>query len=226
MDKFAKAVTGSVFALFPLIVAGMIGVPLYVAVPNAIGIASCVVLGILAIWAGIGIFKLVLRDGPVAAMAGPDAAPETDYLIPEEESETLLLSPWEARDLFAENENRFKEGTISLYGNWFGTAYDNRKQITSLTYDPNTDIMVLTFQGGIKIEIESPEHIFEADTLLKIADARSVKISWSDAGGKGVEPGPLFRSYLPEGRRVRTKTNQRRQKLYVSASAPAVMVIK
>ena len=226
MDKVANFLSGCVFALFPLLLAGMIGVPLYIAVPNAIGIASCVVMGILALWAGWGIFKMVQREGPLAAVAGPNAAPETDHLVPEEGSETLLLNPWEARDLFAENENRFKEGTINLFGNWFGTAYDNRKKITSLTYDPNADKMVLKFQGGVKIEVEGPNHIFEADTLLKIVEARSVKIFWSDIGGKGVEPGPLYRAYRPEGRRVRTKTNQRKQKLHVSAAAPAVMVIK
>ena len=226
MDKFAKAVTGSVFALFPLIIAGMIGIPLYIAVPNAVGIASCVVLGILALLAGWGIFKMVLRDGPVAAVAGPFSAPETDNLVPEEGSETMLLSPRETRDLFAENKNRFTEGTISLFGNWFGNTYDNRKKITSLTYDPNRDKMVLKFEGGVKVEVEGPDHIFEADTILKIVEARSVQISWSDDGGKGVEPGPLYRAYRPEGRRIRTQTNGRKQKLHVSASAPAVLIIK
>lgn len=82
MRKLINFITGIIAGIFPLIIAGILGVLIYNELQNLIGIIICVILGLLAIWGGIQIFKNIQRKGIVDFMSVVIASPDLDNLEP------------------------------------------------------------------------------------------------------------------------------------------------
>lgn len=150
-----------------MVLALIIGFAIYVSLPNFTGILILVVIGILAIWLGLKIFKRVQIVGIIEFITAAHASSDLDNLELTSDSETKRRKPEELVELLAKEKKLFKGGSFRIYGDWFGKPYDNYHKIESGQFDIQSNLMTLTFNEGVKLEIYNPKHIFESTSFFK-----------------------------------------------------------
>ena len=207
MKKLVNFIIGILAGLSPLIIAGIFGVLIYNELQNIVGIIICVILGLLAIWAGIQIFKKVQQKGFVDFMTVVVATPDLDNLEPASDSKTKKRTAKELAELNHKNQSIFKGGTLKIFGDWFGEPYKNSLQILSIDFDESKKQMEIRFSQDIKIIIDEPDHILESPSVLKILTAQKVKLEFPHKKNNSMVESSYFKSYKPGKRKVVTKTN-------------------
>ena len=95
MKKLFNTITEIIAGIAPFVMAVIFevltiifGVLIYNKLQNPVGIIICVILGFLAIWIGIRIFKKVRRNGIFNFTADVVASPDLDNLEPNKNSKT------------------------------------------------------------------------------------------------------------------------------------------
>lgn len=207
MEKIINLITGTIAGIFPLIIAGILGVFIYHELQNIIGIIICVILASLAIWIGIQIFKKNQRNGIVDFMAVVVASPDLDNLEPTKDSNTKKRTAKELAQLNHKNQNIFKGGTLKIFGDWYGEPYQNSLKILRIDYDEERRQMEIKFSQNTRILIDEPDHILESPSVLKILSAKSIKLEFQHEKKGSAEQGRYFKNYTVVKNRIKTETN-------------------
>ncbi|WP_159517787.1 hypothetical protein [Sunxiuqinia indica] len=207
MRKLINFITGIITGIFPLIIAGILGVLIYNELQNLIGIFICVILGLLAIWGGIQIFKIIQRKGIVDFMSVVIASPDLDNLEPTKDSKTQKRTAKELAELNHKNQNIFKGGTLKIFGDWYGEPYQNSLKILSIDYNEEKKQMEIQFSQNTRIIIDEPDHILESPSVLKILSAKRIKLEFQHEKKGSTKQGSYFKNYAVERNRIRTETN-------------------
>lgn len=226
MRRFFDIITGFLYGMAPIVVAALLGVGIYVALPNITGILIIVLIGILACWLGFSIFKEIQIIGPNEFMSLMESAPELDNLEPEPDSETKRRDAREFSELVACNEHLIKGGAIRMYGDWFGKRYANFHVLKSAKFNEHTKILTLEFDKGEVLEIYRPRNIFEAPTFLKIIDADRIKLTWHKSNPVNKAQNLYYFDYRFSNNKISVESNVDWYKpdYNVSLSAPALMI--
>ena len=207
MRKLINFITGIIAGIFPLIIAGILGVLIYNELQNLIGIIICVILGLLAIWGGILIFKKIQRKGIIDFMSVVVASPDLDNLEPTKDSKTKKRTAKELAELNHENQSIFQGGTLKIFGDWHGEPYQNSLKILSIDYNEEKKQMEIQFSQNTRILIDEPDHILESPSVLKILSAKKIKLEFQHKKKGSTEQGSYFKNYTVEKNRIRTETN-------------------
>lgn len=207
MKKVVNLITGIIAGLSPLIIAGIFGVLIYNELQNFAGIIICLVLGLLAIWAGILIFKKIQRNGFVDFISVVVATPDLDNLAPTNDNNTKKRTAKELAELHHKNQSLFKGGTLKIFGDWHGEPFQNSLQILSIGFNVSKKQMEIQFSHDTKIVIDEPDHILESPSVLKILTAKKIKLEFLYIKNNSTVESSYFKSYTPVKRKVLTKTN-------------------
>jgi len=207
MRQIINIITGFIFGLAPLAGAAIVGITIYVPLPNVTGLIICGLLGVLSLWLGLKIFKKIQIVGPIEFMTAIHASPDLDNLKPTKDSETKRRSPEEYVELIANKDNLFKGGTFRIFGDWFGKPYDNYHEIESAEFDKQLKLLTLNFNEGEKLEIYNPRHILEASTFLKVIKADRIKLTWFYYGKPQTKENQYFLDYTLNDNTITTNTD-------------------
>jgi len=207
MRKLINLIAGIIAGIFPLLIAGILGVLIYNELQNLIGIIICVILGLLAIWVGIQIFKKIQRNGIFDFMSVVVASPDLDNLEPTKESKTKKRTAKELAELNHKNQNIFQGGTLKIFGDWHGEPYQNPIKILSMDYDEEKKQLVIQFSQNARILIDEPDHILESPSVLKILTAKKVKLEFQHKNKNSTVERGYFKTYIVEKNKIETKTN-------------------
>lgn len=195
MKKVVNLITGIIAGLSPLIIAGIFGVLIYNELQNFAGIIICLVLGLLAIWAGILIFKKIQRNGFVDFISVVVATPDLDNLAPTNDNNTKKRTAKELAELHHKNQSLFKGGTLKIFGDWHGEPFQNSLQILSIGFNVSKKQMEIQFSHDTKIVIDEPDHILESPSVLKILTAKKIKLEFLYIKNNSTVESSYFKSY-------------------------------
>ncbi len=226
MREAINILTGFILGLFVVAGVSIIGVAIYAALPNVIGIVILGLLLILSLWLGVKIFKQVQKVGSIEFLTAARASPDLDNLVLTEDSETKKRNPEELEELLKSKNNLFKGGTIRIYGDWFGKPHDNYHSIESADFDRELNRLTLKFKEGERLEIHNPNQIFESLTFLKILTADRVRLTWFYYGKTQEKENQYFIDYKHNDKKIETETNVDwyKPQFDVSLGQPALMI--
>lgn len=226
MRKLINLVTGSIVALAPILIAGILGIFIYNELPNIVGILICIVLGVSAGWLGIIIFKKVQKMGIIDFVTVVNASPELDNLEPTEGSNTWKRTPKELAENFSKKIALFKGGTIKIFGDWHGEPYQNYREIKSIDFYEQQNRLVISFSESTRVIIDGPGHVLESPTVLKILSAKEVKLELINENKDSITTESIFKKYTVAKNKIHTETNieQGIQKIDASHGQDALIV--
>lgn len=219
-------ISGIIAGIFPLVIAGILGVLIYNELQNLIGIIVGVILGLLAIWIGIQIFKKIQRNGIIDFASVVVASPDLDNLEPIKNSKTKKRTSKELAELNHKNQNLFNEGTIKIFGDWHGEPYQNSLKILSIDYDESKKQMAIQFSENTRILIEEPDHILESPSILKVLSAKRIKLEFQHKREDSTAKGSYFKTYVVTKNKIETDTNidWTRQKINAAIGQDALII--
>ncbi len=226
LREITNVLTGIFFGLFPLLIVAGFGLAIYPLAPHAGGIAFIALLGLGGLFLGYKIFKKIQFTGPMELLTGAHATPELDELEANANSDHVRRSPSEYAELVSRSAHLCQEGTLRLFGEWFGKPYRNPLTILAAEYDGQTDKLLMTLSEGTQLTITKPRHIFEVGTYFKILEAASVEVTGFSSNLRLSMRGLSYLKFWPEGRSVKalTRGTDKKVRFDLSLSAPALMV--
>ncbi|MGQ7870151.1 hypothetical protein [Sunxiuqinia sp. sy24] len=226
MRKLINFIAGILAGIAPLIIAGILGVLIYNELQSLTGIIICIIMGLLAVWSAILIFKKIQRNGIFDFMTVIVASPDLDNLKPTEGSKTKERTPKELAELNHKGQNLFKSGTLKIFGDWHGEPYQESLDILRIDYDESTKQMEIQFSEDTKILIEEPDHILESPSLLKILSAKKIKLEFQHKKKNSTEEGNYFKTYMVTKNKIETATNMDwvKQKIDASIGQDALII--
>jgi hypothetical protein len=98
-----------------------------------------------------------------------------------------------------------KVGSLCIWGDWFGRPYDNQHQIVGATVDGN--YLVLNFNDGETLKLESPTKIELSADVFRVANATRVRWEWYYYGRPKTPENRYFQEYVRNGDQIETTTN-------------------
>ena len=217
---------GLLYGILPIIVAIFLGIVFYQSFPNIIGISIISVLCIGAFLIGKFIYKRVVINGPIDFMSHIHASPELDNLEPLIYEETRRRYPDELVSLIKNDTNLMKGGTLCFYGDWFGERYKNNHKILDASFDKSENLLIIIFDNNQSLEVQNPQHIFEASTFLKILKADNLKFILDISSENNATSNSSFLFYKKGEKKIATFSNiSSFQPLFdVSMGEPALMI--
>lgn len=226
MRDFFNFISGVILGLLPVIFISFIGIFIYASFSHGIAVSIIVILEFFALWIGYYIFNEVQFIGFIEFSTSKNASQDLDNLELKEGSKTRKVSPKELELLIEKEENIFKEGTIRIFGDWFGKRYKNIHRIRRASYNEETEVLKLEFEDTVVLTIVKPIHIFEAPTFFKIVHAESIELTWKGIGISKDEKKAYFLNYSKGRWRVNIKSNLDKTKFEFNASLgePALVV--
>jgi hypothetical protein len=226
LQKTLNIIAGFLLGLTPLVAAAFLGLFFYSAFPNIFGLLVLSTALLLAIWLGVSIFKRIQMVGLLEFITALHASPEADNLEPSPDGETKKRTPAQLADLINRNENLLKDGSLRIFGDWFGKPFEKKLTLTNAQFNQDSNILTLIFSGREKLEVFNPMHILEASTFLKIIDAERVKLSFYNLESHKSEKISFFLDYRKKNKKIATNTNVdwSNPVFDVSVSAPALMI--
>lgn len=178
MRMIINIITGFLIGITPLLVAFIFGVIIYNALPNIFGSFLIIILGVLALWLGVIIFKKIQLIGPIEFFTLNSASPDLDNLELDPNSGTKRRQPIELTELIEKNKNLCGGGRIRIYGKWLNKSFGKNQKIINSSFDRILKVLTINFEDGKAIEIRNPKQIFEASTFLKINESDEIRWTW------------------------------------------------
>ncbi|MBP6184136.1 MAG: hypothetical protein KA479_04295 [Saprospiraceae bacterium] len=226
MKTTFNLITGILFGLAPLAGVVLLAVFIYDAMPQPMGMLIIGSLILLAIWIGVRIFKYIQVSGPIDFMTAANATPGLDNLEPEPDSVTKRREANELANLYAQGQQLFKGGSITIYGDWYGEPYEHNHKLVRTNYNENQKQLTLEFGDGAQLDIIHPRNILESPSFLKVIDADRVTLTIYRPDKSHIAEHRYFLDYQKHDKHLHTSTNVDWYKptFSTSLSAPAVML--
>lgn len=193
--------------LAPVAGFGVLGVVVYAGFPTIVGGVIAGLLLLAGLWAGYSIFKKVQIVGPFELMAAIRASPDMDNLVPGPNSQTRLLTAHEFADKVKNELHHFRGGAMRIYGDWFGRPYTNMHRLIGTDYDPELNVLTMTFSEGETLSIRDPKHIFDSSTMMKILHADSIRLDFLHSSDRNEAKKEYYLTYTRTKSKVQTETN-------------------
>lgn len=217
MKKIFNEIIALIPAVTPVATAGIFSVLIYNEFQNFWGLIICLSLLITATWIGIIIFKTVQRTGFIDFITLVSATPDLDNLEPTKGSRTKKRTAQELAILNKKDQHLLKGGAIKIFGDWFNKPYENAMKITKLDYDDVKKQMIIRLNKTIRIIVDTPDHILESPTVLKIISAKKVHLEFQGKRKGSNEAITFFKTYTLVNNIVITDTNIEKAKYEIDA---------
>jgi hypothetical protein len=223
MRQFINILSGFFLGLTPLLGAALLSLAIYAAFRNTTALVIMALLGVVAVWIGLQIFKGVQRRGPIHFMAAVHASPDLDHLELTAHSLTKKRSPETLVELINSQRNLCPGGSMCLFGDWFGEPHKRKLPLQSAAFSAEHKLLTLHFAAGEVVEIQNPRGLFESDTFLKILKADRVRLSWP-ANNHPAETHVTAYHWSPKRIKVESTVKDARHTFHVSLGEPALML--
>ena len=220
MRKAFKYIFAILLGFMPVVFAGLIGALVFFTASKMFGLFLLAGLIPLSLWLGYSIYDRVKVVGIIEFITVNYATPTLNNMKPQVNSITKHFSPADYVLFFDGGGNRFKKGVMKIYGDWFGDPYKEKFEVQELRYDAQKDSLHIRFSEHMYMTISKPTIIQEADSFLKIVEARSVHVEWLENDYK------QRLEYDVKAKRIETRSdlNGRTHRFDVSIGEPAVIM--
>lgn len=198
------------------------GALFYYEIQNIYGILIAIAFIIVGFFLGRFVYIVSMRRGSLALSTALNATPDLDNINPGEDSTTRKLLPQEFTAVFSKRENRFRGGTLRIWGDFKSRCLEQEHFISKLKYsEPKT--LQIYFHSGCKLTIWEPDVVFEASSFMKIVSASRVKWEWIDSQ----KSKNFYFDYRHEGRSIKTSTdfNWKSYKIDTMIGEPAILMV-
>ena len=96
-------------------------------------------------------------------------------------------------------------GSLRFFGDWFGRPMDNYHKVVNANYYDNSDILVITFDGGEECIVKSPIDIVSTKNSFYVKGANCVTWSWYCYGKEHIKENRLQIHYKKEDENIVTR---------------------
>lgn len=221
MKSFFNTISASIMSLGPLVGATIIGIAIYEALPNTLGIGILILLGIAALYTGLQIFKRVQIVGPIEFLAKSHGSPDLDHLEPTANDATKRRTAVILAERLTAKQS-LQEGRLRIFGDWFQKSYHH--PISAAHFDTLSNTLSLHFKQGQRLDIQNPKHIFEAPTFIKIIRADSITLTWQEVDSTSNRSKVIDYQYRNGSIHTTTNCKDHSPNFDVALNAPALMI--
>lgn len=89
MKKFLTIISGIIVGLFPVVIAVVLSLFIYLSFPGIVGISVSVLLVLASVWTGVAIFRNIQQVGLIEFFTRVHATPDLDDLEPTDKETTF-----------------------------------------------------------------------------------------------------------------------------------------
>ena len=206
MRKVYDYLAGLYFGCQPVILTLSIGFLISNAFQHWIAYCIALILQVPGVLVGLFFLKTTRSIGFIEFATALCASPDLDNpkVIPG--SNHVARNPRVYAELIKRGVHLCKNGSLRIFGDWFGERNRNPLVITSAEFNKTLNQLIIAFKTGEKMYISNPKHIHETSSYLKVIDAKKIKIECTLKGETG------FISYEKTKRNISIKTSFTKQK--------------
>jgi hypothetical protein len=178
------------------------GILIYNEIQNWLGLLIAAGFVILGFFLGRFVYITSVRRGFLSLSTAINASPDLDNIDPSGDSDTRKLSPQEYVDSFSKSDQKFKGGSLKIWGDFRSRSLEEHHLISNLSY-LDSEAIQIDFHSGNKLTIWEPDVVFEASRFMKILSASRVRWEWNDSK----KDRRFYYDYRVEGRDIKTSTD-------------------
>lgn len=97
-------------------------------------------------------------------------------------------------------------GTLCVFGDWFGRPMDNWHQVT--THEAQKDYLKLMFTEGETLEVWRPRRLKKEGKRFSVEHADRVRWEWFYYGRPKLPENRFFREYVTKDGAIETESNE------------------
>ena len=148
------------------IAVGFFGLLIYDKNSGFIGTTLTVLVGLLALYVGIQIYRTARGRGILAFITTVHASPDLDNLEPSGDAEVRRVNVKEYVGFVENGKSFFREGSIRIWGDWQGRNLGQRHIIKGAQYKESESLLLVQFEDGSQVSVWNPQTITESPTYL------------------------------------------------------------
>ena len=182
-DKVWKFLTGTFYGGGVVVVAILISVSLFQAIPNFIGFSIAALLIVGSLQVGWQIFQAISNMGSNKFLSAAYAARDMDRI-----DQGKHVDHNEKAKSFAEAVNTNKvlrvRGRLEIFTHPFELPFAENFRMLKATFKEEEKKLELTFTNKLLVRLIEPEFIYRGKNILKIEKARRIDLMWFESDNK------------------------------------------